>query len=174
VTVPTGALAHPPEPHRPTTPGVAYGVPASGGSFIPWDHVIERLAAASGYWLATANASGRPHVVPIWGVLVRDDLYLEIGSSETAKSRNLAGDRRVQVHLDGVDDVVLIVGRAQPIAPEPPLGAAIADAMAAKYPGYHPGPSDWDDGGLVLIVPRTILAWRDMPTATRWRFDEPD
>ena len=59
------------------------------------------------------------------------------------------------------------------MTPGPSLGAAIAEAMTAKYPDYRPGPTDWDEGGLVVIVPRALLAWRDMPTATRWQFADP-
>jgi hypothetical protein len=169
----TGVLARPPEPERPTTPDKDYGVPADGGEFIPWDHVIERLRSASGYWLATVTEKGGPQVVPTWGVLVDDDLYLEIGSPATAKSRNLERNRAIQVHLDDVDDVVIVRGSAEPVVPGPVLGAEIAAAMTAKYPDYKPGPTDWDNGGLARVVPRTILAWRAMPTATRWRFADP-
>ena len=169
-----GSLADPPPFERPTTPGPGYGVPRRGGTFIPWDHVIERLSSASAYWLATVTPATRPAVVPIWGVVVEDDLYLEIGSPETAKSRNLEHNREVDVHLDGVDDVVIVRGTAEPVVPGPILGAAVAKAMNAKYPDYKPGPLDWDKGGLIQIVPRTILAWKDMPTATRWRFPRPE
>jgi hypothetical protein len=31
-------------------------------------------------------------------------------------------------------------------------------------------PRDWDHGGLVRVEPATLLAWREMPTTTRWRF----
>lgn len=165
-----GAFAVPPNAERPTTPDKDYGVPRTGGDFISWDHVIERLRAAPAYWLATVTAKGRPQVVPTWGVLVQDDLYLEIGSPATAKSRNLKGNAEIQIHLDDVDDVVIVRGSAEPVVPGPSLGGAIASAMAAKYPDYNPKPTDWDNGGLARVVPRTILAWRAMPTATRWRW----
>jgi hypothetical protein len=165
-----GSLSSPPQGERPTTPDKGYGVPAKGGEFIPWDHVVERLAAAKGYWLSTVTAASRPQAVPIWGVLVRDDLYLEIGSPATAKSRNLQANREIEVHLDDVDDVVIVRGTAEPVAPGPSLGEEIATAMNAKYPDYKPGPTDWEKGGLIRVDPRVILAWRDMPTATRWRF----
>jgi hypothetical protein len=67
---------------------------------------------------------------------------------------------------------VLIRGRATPTAPDAELGTALATAFHQKYPGYEPGPADWDHGGLIRVEPATLLAWRDMPTATRWRFRE--
>ncbi|MFL5651705.1 MAG: hypothetical protein ACJ777_10520, partial [Chloroflexota bacterium] len=77
----------------------------------------------------------------------------------------------VVVHLDDADDVVIVRGRAVPTAPALQLGESLAVAFHAKYPGYQPAPDSWAEGGLVRIEPRTLLAWRDMPTATRWRLD---
>ena len=165
-----GAFADEPARERPDSPPKSYGVPRKGGTFIEWPDVVERLRTASGYWLATVTPGGRPHVVPIWGVLVGDDLFLETGDPGTIKNRNLAVHKEIAVHLDGVDDVVLVRGRATPAAPDADLGAAMAAAFHEKYPGYEPGPTDWDRGGLIRIEPATLLAWREMPTATRWRF----
>jgi hypothetical protein len=137
---------------------------------IEWPSVVDRLRAASAYWLATVTPSHRPHVVPVWGVFVRDDLFLEIGAPETAKARNLATNPAVVVHLDGVDDAVILFGTAARARPDPALGSELAAAFRAKYAGYAPEATAWDDGGLVRIEPATLLAWRDMPTATRWRF----
>jgi hypothetical protein len=133
--------------------------------------VVDRLGGATAYWLATVTPGGRPHVVPIWGVLVGNELYLETGAPQTAKNRNLAASAEVAVHLDDADDVVILRGRAMPIAPPPDLGQALATAFHAKYPGYEPTAAAWADGGLVRVEPRTVLAWRDMPSATRWRLD---
>jgi hypothetical protein len=173
VTLRHGAFAEEPPRHRPDSPPPSYGVPRKGGTFIPWQDVVERLRTATGYWIATVTPGGRPHVVPIWGVFVGDDLFLETGAPGTIKNKNLAVHREIAVHLDGVDDVVLIRGRATPAAPDAELGTALAAAFHEKYPGYAPGPADWDDGGLVRVEPATLLAWREMPTATRWRFAGP-
>ena len=146
-------------------------MPVSGGELVPWPHVVDRLAGATAYWLGTVTPGGRPHVVPIWGVLVDHELYLEIGSPDTTKAKNLSANPEVVVHLDDPDDVVIVRGRAVAVTPDIALGERIASAMHAKYPGYEPGPDAWAEGGLVRVEPRSALAWRDMPTATRWRFD---
>jgi hypothetical protein len=155
---------------RPRTPDTSYGVPAEGGSMIDWSDCVERLRAAEAYWLATTAPGGSPHVVPVWGVLIEGELFLETGDPNTAKARNLAANRGAAVHLDGINDALILLGRALPTLPDPMLGAALASAFAAKYKDYAPEPTGWDEGGLHRFAPRVMLAWREMPTATRWRF----
>ena len=144
-------------------------MPARGGEWVAWGHVVERLRAAEGYWLATVTPAGRPHAVPIWGVLVDDDLFLETGDMQTVKNRNLAVNRAVRIHLDGVNDVVIVRGHAHPYVPDPPLAARLAVAYSAKYPGYAPTPDAWNEGGLMLVEPDSVLAWGEIHTATRWQ-----
>ncbi len=165
-----GAFARELPAERPRTPDAAYGVPTDGGSMIDWAHTVGRLRDAEAYWLATTRPDGSPHVVPVWGVIVDDDLYLETGAANTAKVRDLAVHSAVAVHLDGVNDAVILHGRAIACRPDTALGGMLATAFAAKYPNYAPAASDWDDGGLHRIEPQVMLAWRDMPSATRWRF----
>ena len=138
---------------------------------IDWPRCLERLQTADAYWLATVSPAARPRVVPVWGVLVRDDLYLETGAPNTAKVRDIVANDAVAVHLDGVNDALIIHGQAVDCRPDEGLGRELADAFARKYSGYTPNPGDWRNGGLHRIEPSVMLAWRDMPTATRWRFD---
>jgi hypothetical protein len=167
-----GRFAVEPPRERPDSPPKSYGVPRKGGTFIEWSRVIERLTAAEGYWIATVTPGNRPHVVPIWGCFVGDDLYLETGDPGTIKNRNLASNRNVFVHLDGVTDVVIVRGVAVEVRPDAELGAALAAAMGGKYKDYDPTPDSWDNGGMWRIEPETVLAWLEMPTATRWRFEQ--
>jgi hypothetical protein len=167
---PTGAFGVEPTRERPDSPPPSYGVPRVGGAFVAWDHVTDRLTRAEAYWLTTVTPGGRPHAVPIWGVMLQADLYLETGAPETRKNRNLDRNRHILVHLDGVNDAVIVRGMAVMITPQRDLGVALAAAFHAKYPGYDPEPGGWDAGGLVRVAPSTVLAWGDMPTATRWRW----
>lgn len=165
-----GAFAVEPRRERPDSPPRSYGVPKRGGTFIGWAHVIERLASAEAYWIATVTPDGRPHVVPIWGCFVDADLYLETGAPDTIKNRNLQSNQNVFVHLDGVNDVVIVRGRAVEVRPDAELGRDLATAMHAKYKDYEPTPDSWDNGGMYRIEPESVLAWKEMPTASRWRF----
>ena len=139
---------------------------------IGWSESVDRLLHAEAYWLATGRPDGSPHVVPVWGVLVDGDLYLETGAANTAKARNLARNPNVAVHLDGINDALIVEGRAVACRPNSALATRLVGAFRVKYRGYEPSPSDWDGGGLHRITPSVMLAWRDMPTATRWRFPE--
>ena len=88
--------------------------------------------------------------------------------------RNLEANPAVAVHLDGANAALILHGSAVACRPDARLANALAAAFGAKYPGYAPGPVAWDDGGLHRIEPRVMLAWGDMPTATRWRFPPRD
>jgi hypothetical protein len=166
----SGAFGRELPAERPRTPDAAYGVPAEGGSMIAWGDSVLRLQAAEAYWLATIGPGRTPHVVPVWGVIVDDELYLETGAANTAKVRHLAVEPAVAVHLDGINDALILHGRAVACRPGPALAEALVAAFSAKYRDYSPAPNDWDDGGLHRIEPHVMFAWRDMPSATRWRF----
>jgi hypothetical protein len=136
---------------------------------IDWPFVTERLAAARSYWVATVRPDGRPHAAPVWGVFVEDDLFLET-SPTTLKARNIARRPAVSVHIELGDHAVIVDGEASDFRPDPALAQTIAAAFAVKYAGYAPTSDAWDNGSLFLVRPHNVLAWRDMPTATRWRF----
>jgi hypothetical protein len=50
------------------------------------------------------------------------------------------------------------------------MGARLARAYTRKYEGYEPDLGEWSSGSLYRVVPTVVFAWRDMPTATCWRF----
>ena len=164
-----------PPRERPDGPPPSYGVPREGGTFIEWPNVIDRLTTAEAYWIATVMPGGRPHVVPVWGILFEGNLFLETGSPLTLKNRNLKANRNVVVHLDGINDALIVRGVAERVPADPAFRTRLAAAMKAKYGGqysdYEPEPDRWDQGSAWRIAPESVLAWRDMPTATRWRFD---
>jgi hypothetical protein len=137
-----------------------------------WAWVRERLDPARQYWMPTVDPQGRPSAMPMWGVVVEDDLYLET-PAVTRRARNLASSPAVAVHLELGDHVVAVEGVAERLVPEPELAAAIAMAFAGKYDSYRPEATEWNEGGLYVILPRIVFAWRDMATATRWRFSDP-
>jgi hypothetical protein len=137
---------------------------------VEWNFVLERLGPAPIYWIGTISGNSRPHAAPVWGVLHDGELYLET-SPATQKARNLATNRALTLHVEaGPSEAVVLEGEGLPFVPTDKLAHELASAFAAKYSGYEPAADSWDAGGLYRVIPHTVFAWRDMPTATRWRF----
>jgi nitroimidazol reductase NimA-like FMN-containing flavoprotein (pyridoxamine 5'-phosphate oxidase superfamily) len=163
-----------PEPKvdRPDIPQ-GYGVPKSKKEMLPWSWARERLERATGYWLITSRADGHPHAIPTWGAWVDDRFYCE-GSPQTRYGRNIARDPRVVVHLESVDEVVIVEGRATVLQE---IDAAKSDRIQAGYAkykakGYTADPAGWP-GGLWEVVPTVARGWAQFPRdVTRWTFEE--
>lgn len=152
---------------RPHIPG--YGVPQEEEGMLPWSHVVERMAAARNYWISTTRPDGRPHATPVWGVWVDGTFYFG-GGPDTRRSRNLAQNPHVAVHLESGDEVVIIEGVTEQYTEQNTPAerlARIDDAYEAKYRMRH-GVPVW------AVRPQVVFAWTAYPTTvTRWRFDEP-
>lgn len=128
-------------------------------TLLAWDQVMSRLVDAVNYWLCTVRPDGRPHAMPVWGVWTADRLYWD-GSPETRHARNLARNPHIAVHLESGEQVVVIEGVCHP-APKPDAALAqyLAEAYTRKYEGYTASPDTWDEGGLYVVTPQTVLAW---------------
>jgi len=162
-----------PKVSRPEIPD-GYGIPKDNKGLLPWSHVEERLTPAINYWVCTVRPDGRPHVTPVWGAWLDGKMYIE-GSPETRRAKNLHTNPAVSVHLESGSDVVILEGIAREVEkPERELGEKLSKAMTAKYKsmGYEPGPDNWDQGGLIEITVKTVLAWSRFPTdTTRFSFE---
>jgi nitroimidazol reductase NimA-like FMN-containing flavoprotein (pyridoxamine 5'-phosphate oxidase superfamily) len=150
-----------------------YGVPRDRKGLLPWSHVTERMAEAQNYWVCTVSPDGRPHATPVWGLWIDDRLYFG-GSPQTRRSRNLAENPAVCVHLESGSDVVILHGEAHKLrAPDRSLVTRLIEASVKKY-GYAPKPEDYEaSDGTYVFHPRWVLAWKQFPRdATRWRFQD--
>jgi PPOX class probable F420-dependent enzyme len=158
--------ANQPVAQRPHFPE-GYGISASDDGLLPWSWAEERLAASRNYWVVTADSSGGPHAMPVWGLWI-DGAVVFSTSPESRKGRNLARDPRVVIHLESGDEVVVLEGDVE----RTPLGDRLADAYEEKYQ-YRPEPGS-PEGLWYRLAPRVAYAWveRDYPkTATRFSFD---
>ena len=131
-------------------------------SDIGWDEIAQRFSDAQNWWVATAGESG-PHAVPVWGVVVDGVLHF-YGEDSTARSRNLAHDPRIVVHLESGSDVLIVHGTAQ-------RGEAAGDhpdvsaAYAAKYTDptdveYLPDAAGMEGARLWTVTPERAIDWR--------------
>jgi hypothetical protein len=159
-----------PRVDRPHVPG--YGIPRSTTGVLPWSWVVERLERAEIYWLATAEADGTPHLIPIWGAWVDGHWYVEGGP--TRWQRNLRANPRMAIHVQATDkDVVIVEGSAvERVAPERDLADRILAGYAKYRPGYEASVDHWTDGGLWELHPTKAFAWTVFPDdMTRYTFD---
>ncbi len=149
---------------RPAIAG--YGIPKTAEGLLPWRFAADRLAAARNYWVCTTRPDGRPHAVPVWGVVVDDTLF-HGGGASTRKARNLAANPHVTVHLESGDEVVIVEGTVEKLTADDAdaeLLRRIDDAYEAKY-GMRHGTPVW------ALRPTTAFGWDEYPTSvTRWDF----
>ena len=93
-----------------------YGVPADPDGLLPWSWAEERLTGCRNYWVVTADASGRPHSMPVWGVWsVEDSVFWFSASHGSRKVRNLSENPQMVVTTDDSREVVSVEGRAHPL-----------------------------------------------------------
>ena len=166
------------EPTPQSTPQVDRpGIPAEYGvtkasEFIDWSHIEERLVAERVYWLVTVGEGGRPRTRPVDGVYVDGTIFVG-GSPKTRWVRDLRTNPHVSVHLDGVDDVVIVEGEAEVMTS---MGDELAEHLAAasnsKFPEYGTTPpAVYKSRGAIAIRPRKVIAWTDITKdPTRFRF----
>ncbi len=111
--------------------------------------------------------------MPVWGAWVNGRLYFG-GDPHTRRSRNIAANPAVAIHLESGDQVVIVEGEARAVdRPERSLSERLAAAFSAKYgaSGYTPAPDAWDQGGLYEVIPHKAFAWTKFPQdSTSWRF----
>jgi nitroimidazol reductase NimA-like FMN-containing flavoprotein (pyridoxamine 5'-phosphate oxidase superfamily) len=156
---------------RPAIPA-EYGVPKDTRNLVDWGHVERRLDEARVYWVATSGPDGRPRVRPVDALYVDGVIYIG-GSPQTRWAQDLAANPHVSVHLDGVDDVVIVEGEAElMMGADAELAEKLAAASNAKFPEYGMTAESYKGPGPFAIRPRKVVAWTNFAKdPTRFRFD---
>jgi general stress protein 26 len=135
---------------------------------VSWVEVASRLAEARSYWLATCDPAGAPHVSPVWGAVVADDLYF-FSERRTVKAGHIVTNPQVAVHLESAEDVVIVRGVLDDVG-LPQAHAPVLAALREKYA------SPEDAQYLPSADPGFDVLWRLRPQrAMLWnldRFDE--
>ena len=167
-------------PHDPPVP-ISYtaglpDVPALYGlkprsQYLPFSHAEKRLEKSRNYWICTTRPDGRPHSIPVWGFWIDGALYF--GTARSArKSRNLAHNPAVSVHLESGDDVVILEGTAVEV--DLTDKSTLKKIDAASRAKYKMPMMIVAESVFYSVRPRVVLAWteNDFPNnATRWKFD---
>jgi hypothetical protein len=159
-----------PTADRPLIPA-SYGISTTSTEFVDWLHVEQRLVTDRVYWIATAGPGGWARVRPVDGLYVDGVIYVG-GSPETRWVRDVIANPRVSIHLDGVDDVVIVEGEAEVMSgASDDLAERLAAAAHAKFPEYGMTAASYTGPGTIAIRPRKVVAWTDFgQNPTRFRF----
>lgn len=105
--------------------------------------------------LATVDAGGQPHVVPVCPILVDGRIYIATG--EGKKVRNVRENPKVSLAFDDyVEDWsslrgVVAFGAVSRIVEGGEEFAALRDAFYAKFPQYEPQAGGVTEGDTVIL-----------------------
>jgi PPOX class probable F420-dependent enzyme len=120
--------------------------------------------------LATADAAGRPLVVPVCYVFEDGRCYSAVDAKpkqtrNLRRLRNIADNPHVSLVVDVWDEDwsrlcwVIVEGRAEVLGRGAVFARAI-DLLGAKYPQYRALPLDRDGGAVIVLTPDRVLSWR--------------
>jgi PPOX class probable F420-dependent enzyme len=120
--------------------------------------------------LATADAGGRPLVVPVCYAFDGHRLFSAVDAKpkqtrNLRRLRNIADNPQVSLVVDVWDEDwsrlcwVIVEGRAAVLSGGADFAAAI-DLLVAKYPQYRALSLDRTQGAVIAVTPERVLAWR--------------
>ncbi|MET0693606.1 MAG: pyridoxamine 5'-phosphate oxidase family protein [Propionibacteriaceae bacterium] len=118
---------------------------------------VQRLRHDIDAWVATADTTGAPYLIPLSFLWDGHDLWLSTAASSQT-SRNLLANGRVRLTLGLTRDVVLIEGAVDVLASDQ-LSGELGDAFATK--------TGFDPRGLTSrylyfrVTPLRLQAWRE-------------
>ena len=163
-----------PRVSRPYMPGYGISGPEEGSGLLQWSWAAERLTAARNYWVATVWPTGRPHLMPVWGMW--DDSTLWFSSAAgSRKTKNLRADPHCVISTESASDPVIIEGMAR-IVTERPVLQRVTDLMNDKYM-THVDVTFLDPAlnATFGVRPARVFGMRDadfMGSPTRWIFED--
>ena len=120
--------------------------------------------------LATADASGRPLVVPVCYAFDGARCYSAVDAKpkrtrELRRLKNIAANPQASLVVDVWDEDwsrlawVMVEGRAEVLTVGAEFTRAI-DLLLTKYPQYRTMGLDRREGAVVALQPSRVLAWR--------------
>jgi PPOX class probable F420-dependent enzyme len=120
--------------------------------------------------LGTADAAGRPLVVPVCYAFDGSRIYSAIDRKPKRtrglrRVRNIAENPRVSLVVDEYHEEwrrlcwVIVDGRADLVAGGPEFAQAM-DLLVAKYPQYRTLGFEREAGTVIRVTPERLLAWR--------------
>lgn len=99
-------------------------------------------------WLTTIRPDGSPHTTPVWFVF-RDPVFAIVSAASNVKVRNIRGDARVSIAIDGSAAAPLV---AQGTAELVPMAGVHAREFSEKYDGWNIADESVDGPRAVIQV----------------------
>lgn len=158
---------------RPSMPD--YGITADKtDGMLTWDWLDTQMEKSRNYWICTTRKDGRPHAAPVWGVWVDNTLFFSSGTT-AVKSRNIARNPNVVVHLESGDDTVICEGKLVTLDHTDPRKPNIFKDYAQKY-SFNPADNDDPEKGKWYeLQPEKIMTWLEsdfLNSVTYWLFTQ--
>jgi nitroimidazol reductase NimA-like FMN-containing flavoprotein (pyridoxamine 5'-phosphate oxidase superfamily) len=164
-----------PKADRPFAPGYGIVGAEEGKGLLPWAWVGGKMNRCRTFWLATIHASlhsglqsssGRPHVMPVWGVWLDDAFFFSTGR-KSRKGQNLAANPACTIANDDGAEAVVVEGLATPVNDAAAL-ERVANVYKKKYKMDPRGMGE----PIFIVRPRVVFGFieRTFPkSATRWK-----
>lgn len=148
----------------------AYGLSAEAGlEHASWPDTLAKIDASRSWWISTTRPDGRPHAMPVWGIVAAGRILFSTGPT-SVKAQNLAHNPALVMHTESGDDVIVIEGSAASVA-----GADLPADFVARYEQKYGFEVDTADPGFGFfqVVPVKGFTWLEASfaeTAVRWHF----
>jgi len=127
--------------------------------------------------LATASATGEPHVVPVCFIFDGTYFYSAIDSkpkrvaaARLRRLQNLRENPRASLVIDHYEEdwarlrYVLVMGSSEILETGQDRERAL-DMLREKYPQYH-AMRDFGQGPVIRLTPKRVVSWRGSPPAS--------
>lgn len=119
---------------------------------------IEKLSKDKDVWVATADASGIAHLVPL-SLCWHDGMVVVAVEARSRTARNASASGQARLALGPSRDVVMIDAQASVVTRQD-AGSAISGSYRERT-GWEPG-SDGGDWVYVMLQPTRIQVWREV------------
>jgi PPOX class probable F420-dependent enzyme len=138
-------------------PGYGTLPAGEGRGLLPWSWAEERLIRSHDFWLATLSSDGVPHLMPVWALWHRGQLWFS-SSNGSRKARNLRREPRCTLSTDNPLEPVVVQGRARRVEGRDEL-VAMLDAENAKYgTAYGMEMVDPELNSVFALMPEWVFA----------------
>jgi nitroimidazol reductase NimA-like FMN-containing flavoprotein (pyridoxamine 5'-phosphate oxidase superfamily) len=163
---------------RPYMPGYGIADAKGGSGLLSWRWAVERLEKGRTYFLATSDLTGKPHLMPVWGVWFNNTFFFSTGG-QSRKARNLSQNPRCSIATEidfarrpkkgQIKDTVILEGAVE-IVTDSRTRNRFCSIYEDKYAW------DMEDFGepIYRLRPNVVfgLTSEFTQTATRWTFNE--